>query len=321
MSYQYTPQELIDLPFNLRRAQLYPTNPPLVEQAIEDQLAGQARPVLMPQKTMFTKWHTGLARRAHLSTALSALDAGAVFTEKVDALTGPIEADKGIFTPFQASRMLNRLPQPMDNFEFNPNPIARGLLDRPVAQAPGLDAFAAGAPTVEQRTLLSTALEGDMTPLGGLRGLGRLRRMDTELGRAPRWLRGLGRVGMGFGALGDPMDIMGEESFDPNASPIPLQQTSNLATPGSSSQVVTTVTSPTATAVTPRPARSSVALSKWGQTLYGLLGLVGAGAGIYHGWKRTHSTPWTVAWGVAGGIFPIFALPVMAVQGFGKKGR
>ncbi len=144
-----------------------------------------------------------------------------------------------------------------------------------------------------------------MTPLGGL-------------GRARRgWLKGLGRVGMGFGALGDPLDIMAEGSYDPNAQGIPLEHTSNQATPGSSSQVVTTVTTPAV------PVASSAPLdarAKWGQTLYWLAGVAGAGAGIYHGWKRTHSTPWPAGWGLAGGIFPIIAVPVMFVQGCGKRG-
>lgn len=309
MSYPYAPRELVDLPFNLRRSQLYPVNPPLVEQAIEQQIVGSPRPVLMPQKTMFTKWHTGPARRTHLSTALSALAAGAVFTDKVRALTAPAEADKGIFTPFQAARALNRLPQPMENFQFNADPVARGMLARPIAQAPGLDAFAAGqAPVVHEHTLLSTALEGNMTPLGGLRGVGRARRRS--------FLGKLGRAGMGFGALGDPLDIMAEGSYDPNAEGIPLEHTSNQATPGANTQVVTTVTTPASVPA----AEGAPTLSKWGVTLYGLLGVLGAGAGIYHGWKRTRSTPWTVAWGVAGGLFPIFAVPVMVVQGFGKRG-
>jgi hypothetical protein len=281
---------------------------------MQEQIVGAPRPVLMPQKTMFTKWHTGPARRGYLSTALSALDAGAVYTRKISAITEPIESNKGIFTPFQASRVFNRLPQPMDNFQYNSDPIARGLLSRPITQAPSLDAFARGVtPDVTQQTLLSTALEGDMTPLGGL---GRV--VGGWPGERPRRgvLRGLGRAGMGFGALGDPFDIMGQASFDPNAQGIPLEQTSNQATPGASSQVVTTVKTPVAIP-SPTPAAS---LSKWGTTFYALAGLIGAGAGIYHGWKRTHSTPWTVAWGIAGGIFPIFAVPVMFVQGFGKRG-
>lgn len=320
-SYPYTPQELDTLPFNLRRAQLNPVNPPLMAQAIEDQLAGSYASEYMPQKTMFTKWHRGPAQKSFLATAVGATQAGAIYADRVRAMTAPIEADKGIFTPFEASRALSRLPQPMENFEFESDPVARGLLQRPITHAGSLDAYAASQqdptspdfhapPTVPQQSLLSTALEGNMTPLGGLRGVGRTR----------GFLRGLGRVGMGFGALGDPFDVMAEQDINPKAAGIALPaatQTSNQATPGASSQVVTAVTTPP-TAVTPAPSPCSSPL--W-RGIFALAGLAGAGLGIYHGWKRTHSTPWTAVWGVAGGLFPVIAVPVMLVQGFGKRGQ
>ncbi len=329
-SYPYTPQELATLPFNLRRAQLNPVNPPLVAQGIEDQFAGSYASEYMPQKTMFTKWQTGPARKSFLATAVGATQAGAIYSDMVRSLTGPVEADKGIFTPFDASRALSRLPQPMENWEFDSDPIARGLLNRPITQAQSLDAYAAsqqdpGAPafsappTVTQETLLSTALEGNMTPLGGLRGLGATRGRGVRRGSL---LRGLGRAGMGFAALGDPFDVMAEQDINPKAEGIvlpPATQTSNQATPGASSQVVTTVTTPAA--VVPATASPGMCTSPIWRGIFALAGLAGAGLGIYHGWNRTHSTPWTAAWGVAGGLFPIIAIPVMLVQGFGKRGR
>lgn len=338
-SYPYTPQELTDLPFNLRRAQLYPVNPPLVQQAVEDQLAGRRADAYMPQKMGFTKWHTGPARMAFGASAISAHEAQEVWASRVDGLTSYVEADKGIFTPYTASRALSHLPQPMDNFQFQANPIARGLLDRPIAQSADLTAYAQSQqdpssaqwntpPAVVNQTLLATALEGDMTPLGGLggHGLGGGWGLRGGVGRGPRarepgFFRTLGRMGMGLGALGDPLDIMSEPTYDPKANPIvipSLVQSSTNATPTASSGTVATVTTP---AVIAAPAPSSRAgCSPWSARLMVAAGVLGGALGIYHGWNRTHSTPWTAAWGVAGAVFPIVAVPVMLIQGFAKRG-
>lgn len=53
-----------------------------------------------------------------------------------------------------------------------------------------------------------------------------------------------------------------------------------------------------------------------------ILGVVGATAGAVHGYKRNRkSVGWAVGWGAFGFFLPIIALPVMAVQGFGKGRR
>jgi hypothetical protein len=52
--------------------------------------------------------------------------------------------------------------------------------------------------------------------------------------------------------------------------------------------------------------------------VYMTLGLVGSSTGIYHGYKRNNSVGWAIGWGIFGGLFPVVALPVMAIQGFGK---
>jgi hypothetical protein len=49
---------------------------------------------------------------------------------------------------------------------------------------------------------------------------------------------------------------------------------------------------------------------------------VGAAAGVacaYHGYKRTKSIGWTVAWLLLGYSFPVPSVAVAVVQGFGKK--
>ena len=48
------------------------------------------------------------------------------------------------------------------------------------------------------------------------------------------------------------------------------------------------------------------------------LGLVGTGLGAYHGYKRTGSVGWTIAWALLGGLFPIITIPVAFAQGFGR---
>jgi hypothetical protein len=39
----------------------------------------------------------------------------------------------------------------------------------------------------------------------------------------------------------------------------------------------------------------------------------------YHGYKRTGSVLWALAYGLAGRMFPVVAIPVAAAQGFGKS--
>lgn len=48
------------------------------------------------------------------------------------------------------------------------------------------------------------------------------------------------------------------------------------------------------------------------------LGLVGTGLGAYHGYRRTGSVGWTIAWALLGGLFPIITIPVAFAQGFGR---
>lgn len=48
------------------------------------------------------------------------------------------------------------------------------------------------------------------------------------------------------------------------------------------------------------------------------LGLVGAAACAYHGYKRNESVGWAFGWAIFGSALPILALPVALAQGFGK---
>jgi hypothetical protein len=50
-----------------------------------------------------------------------------------------------------------------------------------------------------------------------------------------------------------------------------------------------------------------------------IIGVVGATAGAYHGYRRNKSAGWALAWGVFGYFLPVIALPVAFVQGFGKR--
>ena len=61
----------------------------------------------------------------------------------------------------------------------------------------------------------------------------------------------------------------------------------------------------------------AVAPDTW-TTLASGLGLLGTGMGAYHGYRRTGSVGWTVAWALLGGLFPIITIPVAFAQGFGK---
>jgi hypothetical protein len=47
----------------------------------------------------------------------------------------------------------------------------------------------------------------------------------------------------------------------------------------------------------------------------------GTGLGAYHGYKRNNSIGWGIGWGLLGGMFPLFTLPVAFAQGFGKRAK
>lgn len=50
-----------------------------------------------------------------------------------------------------------------------------------------------------------------------------------------------------------------------------------------------------------------------------LLGIAAIAASAYHGYRRTHSAGWTIAWVAFGAFFPVIAVGVAVAQGFGKK--
>jgi hypothetical protein len=51
---------------------------------------------------------------------------------------------------------------------------------------------------------------------------------------------------------------------------------------------------------------------------WGYAGLVAAPLLTYHGFKRTDSVGWAVAWSTFGAFFPFFAVPIALAQGFGE---
>jgi hypothetical protein len=59
---------------------------------------------------------------------------------------------------------------------------------------------------------------------------------------------------------------------------------------------------------TPEPAISTTAM---------FLSTAGTVLGAYHGYRRNDS----IGWGILGGMFPIFVLPIAAAQGFAKPSR
>lgn len=55
----------------------------------------------------------------------------------------------------------------------------------------------------------------------------------------------------------------------------------------------------------------------WAKLASGLA-LAGTGLGVYHGYMRTGSLGWALAWGLLGGMFPIITIPVAIAQGFAR---
>lgn len=50
-----------------------------------------------------------------------------------------------------------------------------------------------------------------------------------------------------------------------------------------------------------------------------VLGIVGTGVGVYHGYKRNRgSVGWALGWGLLGAFFPVIVIPVAFAQGLGK---
>lgn len=52
---------------------------------------------------------------------------------------------------------------------------------------------------------------------------------------------------------------------------------------------------------------------------YRALAIAGTVLGAFHGYKRNSSVGWAIVWGLLGGAFPFFTIPVSLAQGFGKK--
>lgn len=52
---------------------------------------------------------------------------------------------------------------------------------------------------------------------------------------------------------------------------------------------------------------------------YRYLAAAGTIAGAYHGYKRNNSIGWAIGWGLLGGAFPFFTIPVALAQGFGER--
>lgn len=46
--------------------------------------------------------------------------------------------------------------------------------------------------------------------------------------------------------------------------------------------------------------------------------LAATAAGAYHGYQRNDSVGWAIVWGLSAGLFPYFALPIAAAQGYGE---
>lgn len=205
--YNYAPQEIRNLPFNSKRSQLYPVNPETSMQAVEDAIAGRKAVEYLPKKMAFTRYKNGPAAKPAASSAVSVYEASQVYRKKVDHLTTPIEADKGIYTAQMASDDFVRLPKPMDNWYANPNPLAKGLLDRPLLDSRQLDAFVRenADPTKEgfyeftpQTPVrpIDAAIPWDKTPLGHV-GKG-----SKRMGQIRRTLNGVGKT-TSLGAIGD----------------------------------------------------------------------------------------------------------------------
>lgn len=52
---------------------------------------------------------------------------------------------------------------------------------------------------------------------------------------------------------------------------------------------------------------------------YYWLTAAGTVVGVYHGYKRNNSVGWAIGWGLLGGIFPYFVIPIAFAQGIDKK--
>lgn len=55
------------------------------------------------------------------------------------------------------------------------------------------------------------------------------------------------------------------------------------------------------------------------QVMWGVLSVAGTALCAYHGYARNQSVGSAIWWGLAGGVFPIIALPVAFAQGFGER--
>lgn len=60
-------------------------------------------------------------------------------------------------------------------------------------------------------------------------------------------------------------------------------------------------------------------ISPGARSVWALISTAGMGLGAYHGYKRNDSVGWAIVWGLLGGSFPIFTIPISYAQGFGER--
>ena len=111
-----SPEISQDLPFDLLRSHIYPRNPKLTAQAVEEY--GQPQPTYLPQKFAFRKWKTPPWVVAWSQPAQALLRARAQASQQIAAM----QTIRPPTTPLVAAPAVlgaDRLPQPSDNISPN----------------------------------------------------------------------------------------------------------------------------------------------------------------------------------------------------------
>lgn len=120
-----TPAGIRQLQFNQLRSHLYPRDPYLAAQAMDEY--GQPVPEYLPQRMMFTRWKTPPMRAAWLENAIGFMAAKA----QGPAHAAALEQASGLpptmpFWDMPQALGANNLPQP--DMTPEPAPISRGVL-------------------------------------------------------------------------------------------------------------------------------------------------------------------------------------------------
>jgi hypothetical protein len=115
---RYVPQELKDLPLELKRSHRYPRNPEEITTAMQEYLDGKPKPEYLPQGMAFQRWKAPPWKAAWLSGTIALMQARQNEARRLARLTGAGMEHVPVAPIDQQAQEYEQMPMPLD--EVNP---------------------------------------------------------------------------------------------------------------------------------------------------------------------------------------------------------